>query len=135
MNITNSHAFSEKESCRVSHRVGSFTEALQRVKQRVSLYAFPKGDMPQAIELCLIIAEVEILPDGIEMQIGGDKLPVEMVREVYNMLQYEHLEMVIDHFKQERRALKYKKSYLRTAIYNSMFELESNYINEVRQGE
>lgn len=129
--MTNKNDFSERERQPQTVRVGSFAEALRGVKARACLYAFRKEDRQQALELCYIIAEAERLPDGTPMQIGGDKLPAELVREVYGLLQHEHLEMVIENFKKEQRELRYKKSYLRTALYNAVFELESHYINQV----
>lgn len=129
--MTNQYVFQEKERQQQTVRVGSFSEALRGVKERMYLDAFPREDRPQALELCFIIAEAERLPDGTPMQIGGDKLPSELVREVYGLLQHEHLEMVIENFKKEQRELRYKKSYLRTALYNAVFELESHYINQV----
>lgn len=130
--MTSPNGFSDRERKPQTVRVGSFAEALGRVKERVFLEAFRREDKPQALELCFIIAEAERLPDGTPMQIGGDKLPAELVREVYGLLEYEHLEMVIENFKKEQRELRYKKSYLRTALYNAVFELESHYINQVK---
>ena len=131
--MINKNVFQERER-QPPVRVGSFTDALRWVKERVSFDAFRREDKSQALELCFIIAEAERLPDGTPMQIGGDKLPAELVREIYGLLQYEHLEMVIENFKKEQRELRYKKSYLRTALYNSVFELESHYINQVNAG-
>ena len=114
-----------------SGRVGSFLETLSAVEKRVCFDCFRREDKPQAKEICLIIAEIERLPDHYDVQIAGEKLPAEMVREIFRMAEHEHIELVIENFKKEMRTITFKKSYLRTAIYNSIFELESHYINQV----
>lgn len=120
-----------REAACSQRRVGSFLETLSAVENRVNFVNFRREDRAQAKELCLIIAEIERLPDTYDVQIAGEKLPAEMVREIFRMVEHEHIEMVIENFKKERREIAFKKSYLRTAIYNSVFELESHYINQV----
>lgn len=128
--MKNENDFGREAAC-LQQRVGSFLETLSAVENRVGFVNFRREDRAQAKELCLIIAEIERLPDRYDVQIAGEKLPAEMVREIFRMVEHEHIEMVIDNFKKERREIAFKKSYFRTAIYNSVFELESHYINQV----
>ena len=53
-------------------RVGSFLETLSAVENRVSFVNFRREDRAQAKELCLIIAEIERLPDTYDVQIAGE---------------------------------------------------------------
>ena len=114
-----------------SSQVGSYSEVLQRVKEQIDFACISESDKPQAEEICLIIAEVLKFPPSIEMQIGGVKLPAEMVQEIYSLLRCEHIELVISNFAKADYVIHHKKTYLRTALYNSVFEFESHYANQV----
>lgn len=114
--------------------VGSFAEKLRDVRKRVEVECF-RRDRRQAEELCMIIAEVESLPDHYEIQIAGEKVSMAFVKEIYTRLTHAHIKFVIIKFREQKIITKYKKSYLRTMLYNSVFELESHWINEVHVGE
>ena len=114
-----------------SSQVGSYAEVLRRVKEQIEFDCIPESDKPQAEEICLIVAEALKLPPSIEMQIGGVKLPAEMVQEIYSRLRCEHVELVISNFGKANYTIHHKKTYLRTALYNSVFEFESHYANQV----
>ena len=105
-------------------RVG-FMEWLERIRQSVEVETFCRKDRPQAEELCKIIAEVMVLPSESPMQIGRTKIAAGTVAEVYSLLTAEHLEIVIRNFNNLDYEVKYKRSYLRTALYNAVFEAES----------
>ena len=113
-----------------SRPVGQFSAKLKEVQQRIEYAYIRRGDQPQALEICMIIAEVELLPDEYDIQIAGDKLPAWMVKEIFGNLGHDNVEMVIENFRHERREIRFKKSYFRTALYNSAFEIESHYINQ-----
>ena len=113
-----------------ARRVGGFSAKIREVQERIEYAYIRRGDQPQALEICMIIAEVELLPDEYDIQIGGEKLPACMVKEIFGKLGHDHVEMVIENFRHERREIRFKKSYFRTALYNSAFEIESHYINQ-----
>lgn len=113
-----------------SGRVGSFSEVLAAVKEQIDFDAF-REDTAQAEEICLIIAEILCLPDGIEVGMGGDKIPIEIVKSIYSRLRYEHVFAVIDAFAKIKYEIKYEKAYLRKSLYNSVFECESDIKNQV----
>ena len=113
-----------------SGRVRSFPEVLAKVKKQISLDSF-REDTAQAEEICLIIAELLCLPDGIEVGMGGDKIPIEIVKNIYSRLRYEHVSAVIDAFSKIKYEIKYEKAYLRKSLYNSVFECESDIKNQV----
>lgn len=108
----------------------SFREMLEEVKEKVEIECFDREETPQATELCLIIAEVLILNPENEIRIGGVMLSVEMVQEVYRQIEHEHVELVIGNFNKVSYEVKNKKSYLRTALYNSVFEIENHWTNQ-----
>lgn len=82
-------------------------------------------------ELALIMTEVYMLSPDSEMRCAGTILSVGMVQQVYKELTKEHLELVADNFHTLTFSVRHKKAYLRTALYNSVFEFESHWINEV----
>ena len=113
-----------------SGRVGSFYEVLAAVKKQIDFDTF-REDTAQAKEICLIIAEILCLPDGTEVGMGGERIPIEIVKNIYSRLRYEHVEAVIDAFSTIKYEIKYEKAYLRKALYNSVFEYESDIRNQV----
>lgn len=135
MSITNSIYYPyTPESQRHGHsQVGhTFGEGLACVKDQIAVENFPASYRSQAEEIALIIAEVNSLPAACEIQIAGNKLPAEIVRDIYSMLDYDHVFDVITRYKQARYEIKHVKTYLRTALYNSVFEFESRLDNKVR---
>ncbi|MGM9681826.1 MAG: hypothetical protein ACI3XR_10025 [Eubacteriales bacterium] len=109
--------------------VGSFSEIVDEVRGQLEIDCFPESDRAQAEEICLIIAEVMMLPDNMQMQIGGDKLSVGLVRGIYRRLTHEHIDLVIRNYAGVGYMIRHKKTYLRTALYNCVFEYESHFIN------
>lgn len=84
-------------------------------------------------EVCLIVAEVNLLnSDGI-MKISGSELSTFIVQEVYSRLTFEHVETVVRKFQQVSAPIYNKKAYLRTALYNSVFEAQSDITNQIAQ--
>jgi len=82
-------------------------------------------------ELCLIIAEVLILDPETVIAINGSKLNAFLIQEVYGKLRHDHLRLVFDNFQNISHRVYNKKSYLRTALYNAVFEIESHLLNDM----
>ena len=80
----------------------------------------------------MLIAEMYRLPPDAEVQINGQKLPASMVRDVYSLLTEEHIREVITNYEKAEYTIKFKKTYLRTALYNEVFEHESRFVNGFR---
>ena len=89
-------------------------------------------------EICLILAEVLITPDRDEngrttlIKIAKQGKPLSVVRGVFSKLTSEHIEVVIDNFKKLTAKVYNKRAYLTTALYNSVFELDGHYHNQVQ---
>lgn len=111
---------------------GSLLQTLARVKKNLDFYAFDEPYVAQAEEICLIIAEVFILPPTSEIQINGNKLTAEAVRVVLEMLTHDDIITVMDNFEAASYKIRHKKTYLRTALYNEVFERSSRIINGIR---
>jgi len=110
----------------------TFADIRRHVEERIELDCFPKEYLSQAREFCLIIAEVYMLPATAEIQIAGQKLPVLLVQSIYDMLEHEDVLAVMDCLERATYEIKHKKTYVRTALYNAVFERETRSINELR---
>lgn len=136
MEININHAVvrekSPSESSQVQYSRLSFYELLEAVLRQIDFGAFGRGDQKQVREIAMIIAEVFRLPDSAKVRIDKNDLPVMMIAEIYGSLEHEHIEHVLDNYKKVAYEIKHPKTYLRTALYNSVFELESKIDNTLR---
>ena len=109
----------------------SFYANAEDVRQSLLFDFFAESDKPLAAECCLIITEVlRNIPDGV-ITVDGEERAADMVQEVFTMLTHEHIEQVIETFKRLSFPVRLRKAYLRTMLYNSVFELEAALINDV----
>ena len=106
-----------------------FKDEIKATAERLELYAVRDCDKALAYELCAIIAEVNIMRPCFSVKIGGEVLEAGLVREVFSCLTHGHLESVIAAFDSCKYEIRNKKAYLRTALYNSVFELEAGQRN------
>lgn len=129
MNNKNSEVCEKSQS---QVKVG-FREALNSAMAQINLQEFDRADRALAYELIMIIAEIYSLYPLSSVKINGEKLTAETVSEVYSRLNSDHLKFCIGKFREVKYEIKYRKSYFRTALYNSAFETESYYENAVRK--
>ena len=112
----------------------SIIETLKKVMHQVEYHCFTDLRRnridPFYTELCLLIAEVLVLKPDSTLKINGELLFAHVVQEVYLQLHNDHVRLVFQNFHNVSTRIYNKKAYLRTALYNVVFELESNYINE-----
>jgi len=81
-------------------------------------------------ELCLIIAEVLVLDPVSIIKINGSNIYAHLVQEVFLRLQNDHVRLVFKNFHNVPTRVYNKKAYLRTALYNAVFEIESDSVND-----
>ena len=120
-------------SVRESSHVGSFGSLMTMIRQQIEASAFRREDQSQVEEIVRILAEMFVLPADVTVSIGGIKMPAAFVREIYGILEHDHVELVLRKYRQQAHAIRCPKSYLRTALYNAAFELESRVTNDVAQ--
>ena len=112
----------------------SIHEMLEQVMCQVEYHCFAdlryKRTDPLYGELCLIIAEVLVLRQDYAIKINGLDLSVSMVQEIYSRLTNDHVRFVFNNFRNVTNRVYNKKAYLRTALYNSVFEIEASSVNE-----
>jgi len=111
----------------------SIADTLDRVMRQVEYHCFAdyrtRLTDPLYKELCLIISEVFVLNPETVIKVNGSDLPVRLVQEVYDHLRNDHIRLVFDNFHDVSCRVYNKKAYLRTALYNAVFELESHFVN------
>ena len=111
--------------------VKSFEQIYNEVRAQIEANCFSEDEQGKVDELCLIIAEIYRLPPECPVRIGRGELPCGMVSEIYLRLRYGHIREVMRKFSGVSYPIKYKKTYLRTALYNEVFEHESGIANGV----
>jgi hypothetical protein len=108
---------------------------MEQVKHQVEYHCFVdlrlKRIDPFYKELCLIISDVLVLDPNTVININGSKMTAFLVQEVYGQLRNDHLRLVFESFKNVTTRILNKKAYLRTALYNAVFEIESHYLNDM----
>ncbi len=112
----------------------SFEQALSQARYQIDLTlegAYRTAIKDQAEELAMIIAEVYLMHPNAHITISGEQLDGHLVQQVFRQLTSSHVELVISNFNRTTYMVKNKKFYLRTALYNSVFELSSHYMNLV----
>ena len=115
----------------------SIFKKLEDVKKQVEFEAFGKlinGRVhidPLYMELCLIIAEIHLINPAALIKVNGAEMEVGIVQEVYKQLKNDHIRLVFDNVQELSAKIFNKKAYLRTALYNAIFEIETHYTNLV----
>lgn len=109
----------------------SFREAFRRAAKQVELHCSEPYEVDRLRELCYIIAEVYILDPYSRIEIANETFDAYLVQEIFGELTHEHLRLVLSSFRVQTKLIKKKRAYLRTALYNSVFELEAHYTNLV----
>ena len=109
----------------------SFSSVLKNIREQIELDSFSKSTQPQANEIALIMAEVMIMSERATIRIESEDKSADMVQTIFRSITHEHVELVLEKFSKITYPVFNKKAYLRTALYNSVFELESHYSNLV----
>ena len=84
-------------------------------------------------ELCLVIADVLVLDPDSTITINGSKMAAFLIQEVYRQLNNDHLRFVFDNFQNVSHRVHNKKAYMRTALYNAVFEIELHFVNNMNR--
>ena len=103
----------------------SFDDVLEKVKEQISIDCVPLATLLQAEELAAIIAEVLRLRPEDKLRVDGVMHSAADVQAVYAKLENEHVLHVIETYNEIPYPIKSPKMYLRTALYNAVFELNN----------
>lgn len=126
------HAFGEVcQVCPVRSRP-SFKTAVQMARGQIEI-EYIDHFQDEANELCMIMAEVWMMPPADKIRIAGEVLDAHLVGDVFREITNEHVKMVIRNFHGIKYLIQNKKAYLRSALYNSVFEMSAHYSNQISQ--
>lgn len=115
----------------ISRQPLPLSRLLDNVRVQIEMECFMDSEIDRAEEIALIIAEVAMLPESATVRIAGNDLPTGTVAEIYALLTHEHVARVMENYAKAAYEIKHTKTYLRTALYNSVFELTSRIENRV----
>ena len=113
---------SESKSCRANE---TFRDTLNRIENRIDIECFYESERDFVRELFLIIAEVYRLYPSDRVKVDGQVYSAADVAAVFEMLTADHIRQVIRKNAERTYPVKYRKAYLRTLLYNSVFEYSS----------
>ena len=115
----------------------TFREAMSRADKQIDLYGFCErgadgtwlagNDYNLARTLCMVMAEIYMAAPHYVFYVGGIAMEAAQIREVYGELTFSHIECVIRKIRQSqgKNTVKYRRPYLRTMLYNVVFEYEA----------
>lgn len=122
-----------------SVRPSSFSETVREVEEQIEAGSFTgHGERADVGDICRIIAETLIASPALEdgkprmMKINGAPTDISIVQEVFQKLTHAHVELVIGNFHNTTAKIYNKRSYLQTALYNSVLELDLHYTNQYK---
>ncbi len=103
----------------------SFDEAYECTRVQIDMECFPVDMLVQATEVAGIIAQVYTLPKNGVIKVAGYLRKVGDVQAVFRKLTNEHVVYVIEEFNEIPYRVRYKTAYIRSALFNAVFELTS----------
>ncbi len=116
----------------------SFGDELEKVKEEcefeeaLALLCNPDEADRRLLEaMCKIITEMRRKPEKGYILIDKEAVSVAEVKEVYAQIGADELSQVLVNFKHVNYEIKFIKAWLRTALYNSVFETEARMTNDV----
>ena len=111
----------------------SIFKVLDEVMIQVEYHCFAdlhfKQIDPLYKELCLIISETLLCSSPIK--VNGVYIHSQLVHDVFSQIRNHHVQLVFDNFQNVSQRVSNKKAYLRTALYNSVFEYEAHSLNHL----
>lgn len=102
----------------------SFDEMYEAAKEQIDIDCFPAEQVLLAASCAGMMATVYLLRDGDNLRIGQTLLPAKDVKAVYKMLRNEHIAYVLDAWCRITSRVHNPTGYLRTAMFNAVFELD-----------
>ena len=103
----------------------SFDDTLEEAKEQIDITCFPFALLKQAQEIAEIITEVMRLRPEDKLRVDGVLREAWDVQAVYAKLENEHVMHVLETYNEIPYKINSPKLYLRTALYNAVFELHN----------
>lgn len=105
----------------------SFKEAITKAEDQIGFHEYSRQHSCYGIlhDMCRAMAEVYMMPPRTKIRINGEELEAEMVAEVLEQVTQEMAEERADELRETIAGVTCLKAYLRSALYNKVFEFES----------
>lgn len=100
----------------------SFDETMDEIKEQIEYQLFPFELLPQVTEIAAIIAEMFRMRPEDRIKIENALHTVADVQSVYRHIRHEHVQHVLETFNAIPYTIRAPKMFLRTALYNIVFE-------------
>lgn len=120
-------------SLEVRGRRLSFREAITKAEEQVDFCGMDYADVrrPLVHDMCRAMAEVYMSPPDMMLKCCGELMEAGMIAEVFAELTEEHVQNLAARLYSGWCAVGHPKAYLRSALYNVVFEFESVITREV----
>ena len=118
----------------------TFCRAVSLIAAQIGLDGFKSLDGEKganwrlAWELCKIAAEVIAMQDDTQIRISGETVDARLVKEVFAELRTEHVAWVIESIRIRGAGNAQRKFYVRSMLYNAVFEMETYEQSGVERG-
>lgn len=111
----------------------SFREAIGRAEEQVGFCRMEYRDKlrPLVHDMCRVMAEVYMARPSAVMVVAGESMEAGMIAEVFAELTEEHVMRLASQLYEGWAFVAHPRAYLRSALYNAVFEFESVVLRDV----
>lgn len=106
-----------------------FREAMEMAESQMD-FRYIQGAEEDVRTVCRAIADVYLLDGDATVMIDGEEMKARALKEAFRQLDERHVCWVLTKISGMTRRIKKMKSYVRTALYNSLIELELSARND-----
>ena len=114
----------------------SFREAIGRAEEQVGFCRMEYRDKlrPLVHDMCRVMAEVYMARPSVVMVVAGESMEAGMIAEVFAELTEEHVMHLASRLYEGWELVAHPRAYLRSALYNAVFEFASVVLRDVLGG-
>ena len=111
----------------IPHRRLSFKEAITTAEDQIGFHEYSRQHRCYGIlhDMCRAMAEIYMMPPHAKVRINGEELEAEMVAEVLEQVTEDMAVERAEELLEVIAGVTCLKAYLRSALYNKVFEFES----------
>lgn len=105
----------------------SFKEAITKAEDQIGFHEYSRQHSCYGIlhDMCRAMAEVYMMSPNTKIKVNGEELEAGMVAEVLEQVTQEMAEIRADELRETIAGVTNIKAYLRSALYNKVFEFEA----------
>ena len=105
----------------------SFKEAITKAEDQIGFHEYSRQHSCYGIlhDMCRAMAEVYMMSPSIKIKVNGEELEAGMVAEVLEQVTQDMAEIRAEELRETIAGVTNIKAYLRSALYNKVFEFEA----------